>query len=328
MSSTALERRAQLQTDRLELLARMIEIRLAEERIQQLFNDGLVRGSTHLCVGQEAVSVGIASVARPSDVVFATYRGHGIALALGVSPVAVFAEILGRQAGCAGGLGGSMHLCDLSVGLFPTSAIVGSGIPAACGAALKSVVRGTDDAAIAVFGDGAANTGAFHEGLNLAAIWRLPVVFVCENNLYGEYSRIDQTTPVEDIAIRSSAYGIPGRIVDGQDADAVKAAVAAALDRARSGDGPTLLEMKTYRYSGHSRSDQALYRPPGELERWMARDPISTMGNRLADEGLIADGQFADIEASVKNDLDASVAEALASPSPPIEAMFEHILAG
>ena len=325
---SAVERRQTLQAERRELLVRGIEIRATEERIQELFNDGLVRGSTHLCIGQEAVSLGIAREARPSDLVVATYRGHGIALALGVTPVAVMGEILGRVVGCAGGNGGSMHLSDMSVGLYPTSAIVGSGIPTAAGAALTAHVRGTDDAAIAIFGDGAANIGAFHEGLNLAAIKQLPVVFVCENNLYGEYSRQNLTTAVDDIASRAASYSMPGVVVDGQDVDTVAAATAEALARARAGDGPTLLEMKTYRYRGHSRSDAATYRPDGELEQWQQRDPLAILEARLVEEGVIAADERGAIEAQVGEAVEAAAQEALASPEPRLKAMFEHIVAG
>ena len=210
-----------LQESRLEQLARMIEIRRVEENVQTLYNDGHIRGSTHLANGQEAVSVGIAVAARVTDIVTCTYRGHGTALALGVTPEGVLGEICGRSIGCIGGVGGSMHLGDMSVGLLPTFAIVGAGVPVATGAALTAWVRGTDDAAIAIFGDGSTNIGAFHEGLNLAGILKLPVVFVCENNLYGEYSRINLTTPVEHLADRAASYGFPGVSVDGQDVDAV-----------------------------------------------------------------------------------------------------------
>jgi pyruvate dehydrogenase E1 component alpha subunit len=191
--------------DRQEQLARMIEIRIVEAAIQQLFTDGHVRGSTHLANGQEAVAVGIARSLSPDDVVTCTYRGHGHALALGVTPLEVLAEICGRAAGCAEGVGGSMHLMGPEVGLLPTFAIIGAGLPVACGAAMAAQARGTDRVAVAIFGDGAANIGAFHESLNLAAIRRLPVVFVCENNLYGEYTRINLSTPVDDIAVRAAS---------------------------------------------------------------------------------------------------------------------------
>lgn len=324
----ALNRRKALQSNRREQLTRMIEIRTVENQIQDFFNEGRVRGSTHLCIGQEAIAVGIAREARPTDIVAATYRGHGVALALGVTPVSVLGEILGRQIGCAGGLGGSMHLCDMSVGLYPTAAIVGAQLPHAVGAGLTAHVRETDDAAIAVFGDGAANIGTFHESLNLASVWKLPVVFVCENNLYGEYSPLRSTTPIDDIAIRASSYAMPGLVVDGQDVDAVGAAVGEALARGRAGEGPTLLEMKTYRFSGHSRSDPATYRPEGELEEWQQRDPIVIFGERLGHEGSVRGDDLQQIQASVAKTVTTAATAALASPVPELGAMFEHISAG
>ncbi|MCY3786042.1 MAG: thiamine pyrophosphate-dependent dehydrogenase E1 component subunit alpha [bacterium] len=326
MSSEALERREAVRTDRRARYERMVEIRAVEDKIRGLFAEGLVHGTTHTCQGQEAVAVGVASALRPTDVVCCTYRGHGHALALGLTPLQVCGEIMGRVVGSIGGVGGSMHLCDMSVGLMPTFAIVGAGVPVAAGAALTAQVRGTDDVAVSLFGDGAANIGAFHEGINLAAIWKLPAVFICENNQYGEYSPIAATTPIENIAERAGAYGIPGEVVDGQDVDAVCAAVEAAAARARAGEGPSLLEMKTYRYAGHSRSDTAPYRPEGELEEWYERDPIDTFGARLVAEELLAVEEIVEIEASAKA-LAAEVAEqCMAAPAPGVGSMFENVL--
>jgi pyruvate dehydrogenase E1 component alpha subunit len=194
---------------RCDQLQRMVEIRAVENRIQRLFAEGQIRGSTHLASGQEAVSVGVARSIDSDDIVTCTYRGHGHALALGVTPVAVIGEICGRAIGCAGGLGGSMHLVEPSVGLLPTAAIIGAGLPIACGAAIAARARKNGRVAVAIFGDGSANIGAFHESLNFAAINKLPVVFVCENNLYGEYTRIQFTTPVDDIAVRAAGYNMP-----------------------------------------------------------------------------------------------------------------------
>jgi pyruvate dehydrogenase E1 component alpha subunit len=305
----------------------MAEIRAVEERIQTLYSDGHVRGSTHLCAGQEAVAVGVAVAARPTDVVTCTYRGHGQALALGLTPQAVIGEVLGRVIGCTGGLGGSMHLCNSDVGLLPTFAIVGAGLPVATGAALTFQVKDTNDAAIAVFGDGAANIGAFHEALNLASIWALPVIFVCENNLYGEYTRIDLTTPVADLARRAESYAMPGVIVDGQDVDAVSAVVSEALARARDGEGPTLIEAKTYRYSGHSRSDPAAYRPPGELDTWRARDPIDILGERLVSEGVVTVSALYQVRTAARDRVEQAVTVALSSPEPSTDEMFRHVFA-
>jgi pyruvate dehydrogenase E1 component alpha subunit len=320
-----LERRAAVQASRTERYARMVEIRLVEESVLKLFGEGLIPGTTHTCQGQEAVCVGLAAATRPTDTVACTYRGHGMALALGATREAVLGEILGRQIGCMGGLGGSMHLSDPTVGLLPTFAIVGAGIPVAAGAALTAQVLGTDAVAISVFGDGSANIGAFHEALNLAAIWKLPVVFVCENNLYGEYTRIDRTTPVTDIAVRATSYAMPSDIVDGQDVDEVYAAVAAAVERARQGGGPTLVEAKTYRYAGHSRSDKASYRPAGELDKWLERDPITLFGQKLVSESVADQSELDAIKEHTALVIDQALELVLASPPPTHAQMFGPI---
>lgn len=325
--TASLERRRRLQSGRPVRYEAMFEIRSFEDRVQEMFFEGTVHGTTHTCQGQEAVAVGVAAAARPDDTVTCTYRGHGVALALGMTPLSIMGEIMGRKLGAIGGVGGSMHLCDTSVGLLPTFAIVGAGIPVAAGAALTAQVRGTDRAAVAVFGDGAANIGAFHEGLNLAAIWKLPAVFVCENNQYGEYSRIELTTPIGDLADRAASYGMPGEIVDGQDVDAVASAMENALARARAGEGPSLLEMKTYRYAGHSRADKAPYRPEGEFDLWYEKDPINTYRRRLLDEGELTEEQAAEMEAGVARRLAEAEAEAAAGEPAGVEDMFANIYA-
>lgn len=325
--TASLERRRRLQSGRPARYEAMFEIRSFEDRVQEMFFEGTVHGTTHTCQGQEAVAVGVAAAARPDDTVTCTYRGHGVALALGMTPLSIMGEIMGRKLGAIGGVGGSMHLCDTSVGLLPTFAIVGAGIPVAAGAALTAQVRGTDRAAVAVFGDGAANIGAFHEGLNLAAIWKLPAVFVCENNQYGEYSRMELTTPIGDLADRAASYGMPGEIVDGQDVDAVAAAMETALARARAGEGPSLLEMKTYRYAGHSRADKAPYRPEGEFDLWYEKDPINTYRRRLLDEGELTEERAADMEAGVARRLAEAEAEAAAGEPAGVEDMFANIYA-
>lgn len=325
-SNSPLARRAALES-RLEQLIRMVEIRSVEDRVQRLFGEGHIRGSTHLANGQEAVAVGIARVIDPDDIVTCTYRGHGHALALGVTPVGVMGEICGRICGCAGGLGGSMHLVEPVVGLLPTAAIIGAGLPIACGAAMAARAKGTDRIAVSIFGDGSANIGAFHEALNLAAVLKLPVVFVCENNLYGEYSRIELTTAVEDIAIRATSYNMPGVMVDGQDVDAVAAAMETAVARARRGDGPSLLEMKTYRYSGHSRSDPATYRRPGELDEWLKRDPINILANKLVEERLLAADGLEPLKTEVRDAVKKATLEVLASPHPDMGEILSHVSA-
>ncbi len=320
------QRRTLLQSgDPLQALDRMIEIRVLEEEVQKLFLKGLIPGTTHTCQGQEAVCVGVASIARTADRVLCTYRGHGWALALGASPVAVLGEIMGRRVGCTRGLGGSMHLSDKSVGLWPTVAIVGAQLPIAVGAAMASQIRGDGAVAIAVFGDGAANIGAFHEALNLAALWSLPVVFLCENNLYGEYSRVNHTTAVPDIASRAAAYNMPGVIVDGQVLDDVSRAMKAAIDRARAGHGPTLVEAKTYRFVGHSRADPAKYRPTGELDAWLQRDPVRLMAARVRPEA--PDEVIVMLRNRWETAMAKIVESVLAAPEPSEEDMFAQVYA-
>ena len=321
------ERRSALAGNPIEQYARMVEIRDLEERVNGLFASGVIHGTTHLCIGQEALAVGLAAVLRPTDVVTATYRGHGVALALGMTSRSVLAEIMGRAEGCTGGVGGSMHLCDMSVGLLPTFAIIGAGLPVAAGAALAFQNKGEDGVAVAVFGDGATNIGAFHEALNLAAVWKLPVVFVLDNNVYGEYSRINITTPFEDLHVRAAAFGIPGVVVDGMDVAAVQDSVAAAVDRARAGEGPTLVEAKTYRFAGHSRADTAPYRPAGELEQWRKRDPLLVTRESLIASGSVDAAQLDALEVSVREEVGRVVADVEQLPSPGLDAMFDNILA-
>lgn len=327
VSTVDLDRRRALAIDPMARLRQMLEIRILEDRILALFADGLVHGSTHLYQGQEAVAVGLAAAAEPTDWICCTYRGHGIALALGATPESVLGEVLGRRCGSAGGLGGSMHLCEPQVGLLPTSAIVGAGIPIAVGAALSASVRGTGGAAVAVFGDGTTNIGAFHEALNLAAVWKLPVVFVCENNLYGEYSPIAATTPLTDLADRAASYAMASRIVDGQDVQAVAAAITDALTQAKTGRGPTLLEMKTYRYAGHSRSDPGSYRPAGELDAWKARDPIELYQAALIADGTLDASAAEGVRDTAKRRIAAAEATALASPPPTRQDMHTNVYA-
>ncbi|MDH2903761.1 MAG: thiamine pyrophosphate-dependent dehydrogenase E1 component subunit alpha [Actinomycetota bacterium] len=320
------QRRHEVNQSPIARLERMIEIRLVEDRIQDLFAQGLVSGTTHTSQGQEAVAVGLAAATRATDFVCCTYRGHGHALALGMPPAVVLGEVLGRQIGCMGGVGGSMHLSDPDVGLLPTFAIVGAGTPVAVGAALQFATKKTDGVALSVFGDGATNIGAFHEGLNLAAVWNLPVVFVCENNLYGEYSPLESTTAVTDIADRAASYAMASEIVDGQDVDAVQASIARAVARARSGGGPTLVEAKTYRYVGHSRSDKAPYRKDGELEQWLARDPIELFAGQLLASGELNPDALDAMRHRQLQLIDEAQERVLASPTAAIPRMFENIL--
>ena len=325
--SVELERRAALD-DRTARLERMIEIRRTEESIQAMFAAGLVKGTTHTCQGQEAVSVAMAAASTPADVFTCTYRGHGHALALGMTPTSVIGEVLGKTAGSIGGVGGSMHLSDLSIGLLPTFAIVGAGIPVAVGAAIGRRASGSDAIGVATFGDGATNIGAFHEALNLARVWEVPVVFVCENNLYGEYSRIDRTTPFEDLYRRGAAYDIPSRAVDGQDVDSLVEELSVEFEAARSESMPRFVEVKTYRFVGHSRSDTAPYRRSGELDEWLERDPIEILGSRLVAEGVLSDEARAALEREVGERVERATAEARAAAAPGVESMFAHVRAG
>lgn len=322
---TSLSRRQEIRENKLSQYKRMLEIREFEDQIILIFAAGLARGSTHLCQGQEALAVGLASVLRDTDVVAATYRGHGIALALGLTPESVLGEIMGKANGCCGGVGGTMHLCDVSVGFLPTSAIVGAGIPIAAGAALAFQTQGIDSVGVAVFGDGASNIGAFHEGLNLASIWKLPVIFICDNNVYGEYSRIHTTTPIEDLHMRAESYNMPHFALDGMDISAVQAGISEAVERARTGGGPTLIEAKTYRFAGHSRTDQALYRPAGELEKWLERDPIKVTEAALIKQGFLNHESIQAMKSSMKVEIANVITACTEASEPSLAAMFENI---
>ena len=305
----------------------MLEIRLFEEKVQELFMDGLIEGTTHLCQGQEAIPVGAVSALRDDDYMTITYRGHGHALARGLSIEACFAELMGRATGCCNGVGGSMHFTDVSKGLLGAFAIVGAGLPVAVGAAHSARLQGRDSVALTFFGDGATNIGTFHEALNLASAWKAPTIFIIENNLYGEYTPMRETTPVDDLADRAKGYAIPGVIVDGQDIDAVHSATGEAVARARSGDGPSLLEMKTYRYRGHSRTDPARYRPDGELEAWKNRDPLEILGARLADEGLLSEADQGTLRETVQQMIDETAARAKNAPFPTLEETRNYVYA-
>jgi len=324
--TTSLVRRQALNTE-LGRLERMLEIRAVEESIQTLYNDGHVRGSTHLANGQEAVSVGIASVLRPTDVVTCTYRGHAAALALGVSPEGVLGEICGRVIGCSGGIGGSMHLMDASVGLMPTFAIVGAGLPVAAGVALAAKLKKNDSVALTIFGDGSTNIGAFHETLNMASIFKLPIIFVIENNLYGEYTRINLSTPISDLADRADSYAMRKEIVDGQDIDAVIKSISAAVDFARAGNGPSLIEAKTYRFSGHSRADPATYRTPGELDEWKKRDPLDIAAAKLIKQGDLTDKDLEELKSTIGVRVAKAIEVVLASEGPSLDSLLQHVSA-
>jgi pyruvate dehydrogenase E1 component alpha subunit len=288
---------------------------------------GLIQGTTHLAQGQEAVSVGAVAAMQAGDVLTNTYRGHGQALARGMASEVAFAELMGRSTGGSGGVGGSMHLVDFAKGNIGSNAIVGAGLPIAVGAAMAFKMRGEPRVALTFFGDGATNIGTFHEALNMASVWRAPVVFIIENNLYGEYSALRSTTNIDDLARRADGYGMPGEVVDGQVVSVVRDAVATAIDRARGGGGPTLLEMKTYRFRGHSRSDPARYRPAGELDRWKQRDPITLLGAELAQAGVLSEDDQKRIADEVQTEIDAAAERAAAAPFPTLEETARYVYA-
>ena len=297
---------------------RMVLIRLFEDEIQRLFLKGEVHGTTHLYAGQEAVAVGVCLALEADDYVAGTYRGHGHALAKGTDPEALMAEMLGRASGVCGGRAGSMNVIDLEHGLVGCYGIVGGSIAAATGAALSARRQGR--VAVAFFGDGATNQGYFHECLNFAKVLNLPAVFVCENNFYGEFTPMEAVTAGGDIAGRARAFAMPSAVVDGNDVWAVHAAARQAIDRARSGDGPTLLECQTYRHFGHSKSDPARYRPDGELERWKDRDPLDFARRRLLETG-VSEQDVARVEALVRGRIDHAAQAALDAPYPDPAAM-------
>ncbi len=321
MTAPADRRTAARLLDRYELMAL---IRATEKAAHDLFMAGLVKGTTHLAAGHEAVAAGAAGALRPDDYVFATYRGHHHAIARGASPEACLAELMSKATGLCKAKGGSMHLTKADSGMLGSYAIVGSHLPMAVGAAWSAVLRGTDQVAVAFFGDGATNIGAFHEALNLAAVWRLPVIFVCENNLYMEYTPIGSVTAVENPAAdRAPAYRLPAEVIDGNDVVVVEEAVARAVDRARKGDGPTVLEMLTYRHFGHSRTDPGKYRPEDEVREWLARDPLTVARERLA--GLdVSDEQVSTVDERVTAAVAAAVDGAKNAPdADPAEAFTD-----
>src|SRR5271163_989773 len=312
---------------RLELFRVQVEIRDCEKRAYDLFLQNMIKGTSHMSIGQEAIAAGFGVAMRKGDKSFCTYRGHAHTLARGASMEGVLGELMLRDNGLMRGKGGSMHLTSVEHGVFGSYAIVGAHLPIACGAAWRAQYLGEKDVAVCFFGDGTTNIGAFHEALNFAAIWKLPVVFVCENNLYMEYTPISDVTAVEHPAAdRASAYGLPRIIVDGNDADAVYRVAMAAYDKARAGGGPSLIECMTYRYSGHSRADPAKYRPEGELEKWKERDPIKLYRERLKQFGVSEDIMVG-IETDVKRQVDDATEKCKAAPPPALELLTADVYA-
>ena len=315
------------QSVRLEMYRTMVECRFFETRAQELFFEGLVRGTTHLGVGQEAVAAGFSAAMRDDDYTFATYRGHNHALSRGASMAGLYAELFGRATGLMGGKGGSMHITSVEHNMMGSYAIVGAHLPIALGAAWSAQYRGSGQVAVCFFGDGTTNIGAFHEALNMAAVWKAPVVFVCENNLYMEYTPIRAVTAVpRPAADRAAAYGLEAIVVDGNDADAVYGVAHRAIDRARAGGGPALIEALTYRHGGHSRADPGKYRPEEEVKEWLERDPIARARAALTVDGVEA-AALDEIDAQARAKVAQAEEEAKAAPEPAPESLETQVWA-
>ena len=312
---------------RLRMWQLQLEVRHVEQRAHDLFFQNLIKGTSHLAIGQEAIASACAAVMRPDDYTFCTYRGHAHTLVRGASMEGVLGELMGRECGMLGGKGGSMHLTDVEKGAMGSYAIIGAHLPIAAGAAWKAQYLKTGQVSFCFFGDGTTNIGAFHEALNFSVIWKLPVVFVCENNLYMEYTPISDVTAVEHPAAdRAGAYGLESIIVDGNDADLVYRVARDAADKARAGDGPSLIEAKTYRHSGHSRADPATYRPEGELEKWLERDPLKIYRKRLIDFG-IKESKVVAIENAVLKAVDDATEFAKNSSTPSKDVLMTEVWA-
>jgi pyruvate dehydrogenase E1 component alpha subunit len=311
----------------MEHYRRMRRIRVFEEKLAELVNGGRLAGFLHLYAGEEAVAVGVCAHLDDRDYLASTHRGHGHCIAKGVDVRGMMAELFGRASGICKGKGGSMHIADLTKGMLGANGIVGAGVPLAAGAALTAQVKKTGGVAVALFGDGASNQGQFHEALNLAAVWKLPAVFVVENNGYGEATPMEFVTPVRDIAVRAAAYGIPGVIADGMDFFDVHAKAGEAIARARRGDGPTLLECKTYRYFGHYVGDNLKYRTKEETAQWTQRDPLVAFERRTVADGVMEPGNLRRIDAEIAAEIEAAVTAAEAAPPPSAEDVLTDVYA-
>lgn len=306
-------------------LRQMMLIRKFEEKYMDLLMRDIAKGASHLYIGQEAVAVGSIAAIRKDDYITSTHRGHGHCIAKGADIKLMMAELLGKATGYCKGKGGSMHVADISSGNLGATGIVGSNIPVATGAALSIKMRKTGQVVLCFFGDGAANTGAFHESLNMAAIWKLPVVYICENNLYGMSVSVKRAFPFENIAERAKGYNIPGVIANGMDVLNVKETVEEAVERARKGEGPTFIECKTYRYYGHSLSDPRRYRTKDEEEFWRMKDPIKSFSRKLLDVGILTEEKLKLLEEEVMEEISEAERFALNSPYPPIESVYEDL---
>jgi pyruvate dehydrogenase E1 component alpha subunit len=317
-----------LTTEKLtEMYRKMLQIRCFEEKVFELYGQNLVPGTIHLYAGEEAVAVGVCSNLRKDDYITSTHRGHGHCIAKGAELKRTMAEILGKKTGYCKGKGGSMHIADFNVGMLGATAVVGAGLPIAVGAGLSAKLRKTDQVVACFFGEGASNQGTFHESVNMASAWKLPVIFVCENNLYAMGTRQSRIMNIENVADRAVAYGIPGVSVDGNDVSAVYEASKTAVDRARDGRGPTLIECKTYRHKGHSRVDPAKYRPKQEVEEWLIKDPIKRFKEMLMQTNTLKAIEIQKIERDVLAEIEEAVKFAVESPFPAPEEALEDVYA-
>lgn len=312
---------------RLRMYSDMVRARNFEQRAYDLFMEGIVKGTTHLGLGQEAVAAGFAAAMRPDDMTFCTYRGHNHTLLRGAPMGPLLGELAGRDIGICAGKGGSMHLTDVTKGAMGSYAIVGAHLPVAAGAAWAAAVRRSGQVSVCFFGDGTTNIGAFHEAVNLAAVWKLPVVFVCENNLYMEYTPISAVIPVErPAADRASAYGLEPLVVDGNDADAVYDMAVRTVERARRGEGPSLVEALTYRHKGHSRADPGKYRPDEEVAEWLDRDPIPRYRDRLEAAG-VSPATLDEIERRAMDEVEEATTMTRNAPPPPADTLMTDVWA-
>lgn len=310
-----------------EMYRKMLEIRLFEEKVFDLYGQNLVPGTIHLYAGEEAVAVGVCSNLNVDDYITSTHRGHGHCIAKGADLRRTMAEILGKKTGYCKGKGGSMHIADFAVGMLGATAVVGAGLPIAVGAGLSAKLRKTSQVVACFFGEGASNQGTFHESINMASVWALPVVFVCENNLYAMGTRQSRIMSVQNVADRAAAYGIPGVIVDGNDVLVVYEAARTAVERARAGKGPTLIECKTYRHKGHSRVDSGKYRPKEEVEEWLGKDPLKRFRQAMLGNGILTQTELEHVEKEVADEVADAVKFALDSPYPEGKEALENVYA-
>jgi pyruvate dehydrogenase E1 component alpha subunit len=311
----------------LETYRKMLEIRLFEEKVFELYGQNLVPGTIHLYAGEEAVAVGVCSALSKDDYITSTHRGHGHCIAKGADMKRTMAEILGKKTGYCKGKGGSMHIADFSIGMLGATAVVGAGLPIAVGAALSARLRKTDQVVVCFFGEGASNQGTFHESINMASAWKLPVIFVCENNLYAMGTRQSRIMNIDNISDRAASYRILGVSVDGNDVLAVYEAARVAAEQARKGEGPTLIECRTYRHRGHSRVDPAKYRPQEEVEEWLRKDPIKRLRDKLIQTNISTEAKLQEIEKRVSNEIEDAVKFAVESPYPAPEEALEDVYA-